>query len=219
VFDSRQGFCNPPAPTTHNLDRPRPRSGRVFDPHHGFCNLPPLTIWTVQKVEAQSGRTVKGREESNTKPVVCSNRVQCSESGRVSAPKKKPRDLRLIECARATTAACVRTRGSLSRSLARCAQETALACATIVSSSRSRATHHSHTRDIKVLAGWLCATFGSSAFRTQENKQTNKHLQRRDWRGFVLWPNFTLWGWGTNSRLFLLHSSFSVFRFVCVMDF
>ncbi len=115
------------------------------------------------------------------------------------------------------------TRGSLSRSLARCAQQTALACATIVSSSRSRATHHSHTRYINVLAGWLCATFGSSAFRTQENKktnqQTNKHLKRRDGRGFVLWPNFTLWGWGTNSRLFLLYSTFSVSRFVCVSGF
>jgi hypothetical protein len=128
---------------------------------------------------------------------------------------REPRDLRLIECARATTAACVRTRGSLSRSLARCAQETALACATIVSKSRSRATHHSHTRYIKVLAGWLCATFGSSAFRTQENKQTNQqtNISRGGTDGVLFCGLISLFGGGERTLgcfFFILRFLFSV---------
>jgi len=122
---------------------------------------------------------------------------------------KKPRDLRLIECARATTAACVRTRGSLSRSLA------ALACATIVGSSRSRATHHSHTRDIKVLAGCLCATFGSSAFRTQEHKQTNQQtkISRGGRDGVLFCGLISLFGGGEQTLgcfFFILRFLFSV---------
>lgn len=138
-----------------------------------FLHPPPPpqpTIWTVQKVEAQSGRTVL---DSNTKPVVCSNRVQCRKSV-VCQLEKNPAIYARLSARERQLQHAYSTRGSLSRSLARCAQQTALACATIVSSSRSRATHHSHTRYINVLAGWLCATFGSSAFRTQGNKQTNK---------------------------------------------